>query len=361
MKNNDWYCVIMAGGAGTRFWPVSRQQRPKQFLDILGTGKTLLQQTYERFIKIIPTDNIFVVTSRSYRDLVLEQLPQLSERALLLEPMRRNTAPCIAYAVHKIHTENASAKIVVAPSDHLILQEEAFLEQVSKGFAFCSSEDAIVTLGIKPSRPDTGYGYIQFVGNMDEGNVCRVKTFTEKPNLELARSFISSGDFLWNSGLFISGAQSMISAFEKYLPEMNHVFMEGRTLYNSADEPAFLDRAYMQCTNISIDYGIIEKADNVFVIPSEFGWSDLGTWGSLHENAPHDSFENSLVGKRTIVSETQNCVIQMPNDKLAVIHGLDGFIVVESDGILLICKKEQEQEIRQLVNRVKTEVGERFL
>ncbi len=361
MENRNLYCVIMAGGAGTRFWPVSRQQRPKQFLDILGTGKTLLQQTYDRFARIIPADNILIVTSRSYRELVLEQLPNLNPQGLLLEPMRRNTAPCIAYAVHKINSSNPNAQIVVAPSDHLILQEEAFLEQVSKGFQFSEINDAIVTLGIKPSRPDTGYGYIQFVGDGSDSSVCKVKTFTEKPNEELARSFISSGDFLWNSGLFISSVRSMIRAFESYLPEMNQIFKEGTPLYNSGEESAFLDRAYMQCTNISIDYGIIEKAENVFVIPSEFGWSDLGTWGSLYENASKDKGNNARVGNKTILSATQNCVVHMPNDKLAVIHGLDGFIVVESDGILLICRKDQEQEIRQLVNRVKTDVGERYL
>ena len=361
MENSNLYCVIMAGGAGTRFWPVSRQQRPKQFLDILGTGKTLLQQTYDRFARIIPTDNIFIVTSRSYRALVMEQLPTMNPKGLLLEPMRRNTAPCSAYAVHKITAENPKAQIVVAPSDHLILQEDAFLEQVSKGFDFCEEHDAIVTLGIKPSRPDTGYGYIQFVEENSSLDVCKVKTFTEKPNEELARSFISSGDFLWNSGLFISSVRSMIKAFEAHLPEMNLIFKEGATLYNTQDEAVFLDRAYMQCTNISIDYGIIEKAENVFVIPSEFGWSDLGTWGSLYENAGKDKGNNASVGKRTILSETQNCVVHMPNDKLVVIHGLDGFIVVESDEILLICKKDQEQEIRQLVNRVKTDVGERYL
>lgn len=361
MENSNLYCVIMAGGAGTRFWPVSRQQHPKQFLDILGTGKTLLQQTFARFEKIVPKENIFIVTSRSYKELVLQQLPEINPQGLLLEPMRRNTAPCIAYAVHKINVENPKAQIVVAPSDHLILQEDAFLERVSKAFDFCTEHDAIVTLGIKPSRPDTGYGYIQFVEENSSSDVCKVKTFTEKPNEELARSFISSGDFLWNSGLFISSVRSMIKAFETYLPEMNLIFKEGITNYNTEEEPVFLDRAYMQCTNISIDYGIIEKAENVFVIPSEFGWSDLGTWGSLYENASKDKGNNARVGKRTILSETQNCVVHMPNDKLVVIHGLDGFIVVESDEILLICKKEQEQEIRQLVNRVKTDVGERYL
>ena len=361
MKNNNSYCVIMAGGAGTRFWPVSRQQHPKQFLDILGTGKTLLQQTFARFEKIIPKENIFIVTSRSYKELVLQQLPELNPQGLLLEPMRRNTAPCIAYAVHKINAENPKAQIVVAPSDHLILQEDAFLEQVSKGFDFCAEHDAIVTLGIKPSRPDTGYGYIQFVGEISDTSVCKVKTFTEKPNIDLAKSFVASGDFLWNSGLFISSVFSMIKAFDIHLPEMNQIFTEGKSAYNTEVEQSFLDRAYMPCTNISIDYGIIEKAENVYVIPSEFGWSDLGTWGSLYENADKDKGGNALVGKRTILSDSQNCVVHMPNDKLAVIHGLDGFIVVESDGILLICKKEQEQEIRQLVNRVKTYVGERYL
>ena len=360
-KHSNVYCVIMAGGAGTRFWPMSRQDHPKQFLDVLGTGQTLLQLTYDRFRRIIPADNILIVTSVVYRDLVLEQIVGIHENALLLEPMRRNTAPCIAYATQKILKRNPAASIVVAPSDHLILQEEVFIEQVLKGVRHCESEQSIVTLGIRPSRPDTGYGYIQFIQREASDDVFKVKTFTEKPNLELAKSFISSGEFLWNSGLFITSAAVMNAAFQKHLPDMHQIFEAGKDELDTQGEALFLEQAYTQCTNISIDYGIIEKASNVCVIPSEFGWSDLGTWGSLYENMHHDAAGNAVVGKKTIISNTQNSIVHLPKDKLAVIHGIDNSIIVESDGILLVCRKDAEQDIRQLVNQVKVEFGEGYI
>jgi mannose-1-phosphate guanylyltransferase len=360
-KQANIFCVIMAGGAGTRFWPMSRQDRPKQFLDVLGTGRTLLQLTYDRFKKIIPKENILIVTSAVYRDLVFEQIPGINENALLLEPMRRNTAPCIAYATQKVLKRNPAASIVVAPSDHLILQEDVFIEQVLKGVLHCETEDSIVTLGIRPSRPDTGYGYIQFIQGGIADDIFKVKTFTEKPNTELAKSFISSGEFLWNSGLFITTAAVMNAAFQKHLPDIHQIFESGKNLLDSPAEPQFLEQAYTRCTNISIDYGIIEKASNVSVIPSEFGWSDLGTWGSLYENMHHDAGGNAVVGKRTIISNTENSIIHLPKEKVAVIHGIDNCIIVESDGILLVCRKDAEQEIRQLVNQVKVEFGDGFI
>lgn len=359
--NPNLYCVIMAGGVGTRFWPMSRQQRPKQFLDILGTGRTLLQQTYDRFKKIMPEENILIVTNKGYKSLVYEQLPGISENQVLLEPSRRNTAPCIAYALSKIGSKNPDANVVVAPSDHLILKEEAFLDQVMKGFTFSEANPAIVTLGIRPSRPDTGYGYIQYIHEDAGSEVCKVKTFTEKPNAELAKSFLSSGEFLWNSGLFITTTKVMLHAFQKYLPDMYHVFHDGVSNYFTDKEEAFLELAYAQCTNISIDYGIIEKADNVYVIPSEFGWSDLGTWGSLYENSSRDANQNALVGRKSMLYDTKNCIINVPKEKLVVVQGLDGYIVVESDGILLICKKDNEQEIRQMVSNVKVQRGEEYI
>ena len=351
----------MAGGVGTRFWPMSRQQRPKQFLDILGTGRTLLQQTYDRFKKIMPEENILIVTNKGYKSLVYEQLPGISENQVLLEPSRRNTAPCIAYALSKIGSKNPDANVVVAPSDHLILKEEAFLDQVMKGFNFSEANPAIVTLGIRPSRPDTGYGYIQYIHEDAGSEVCKVKTFTEKPNAELAKSFLSSGEFLWNSGLFITTTKVMLHAFQKYLPDMYHVFQDGAANYFTDKEEAFLELAYAQCTNISIDYGIIEKADNVYVIPSEFGWSDLGTWGSLYENSSRDANQNAVVGRKSMLYDTKNCIVNVPKDKLVVVQGLDGYIVVESDGILLICKKDNEQEIRQMVSNVKVQRGEEYI
>lgn len=360
-KYSNIYCVIMAGGAGTRFWPMSRQDRPKQFLDVLGTGQSLLQLTYNRFRKIIPAENILIVTSAIYRELVEAQIPGINEASLLLEPMRRNTAPCIAYATQKILKRNAKARIVVAPSDHLILQEEIFIEQVLKGVNHCQTEESIVTLGIRPSRPDTGYGYIQFIPGISSNDVFKVKTFTEKPNLELAKSFITSGEFLWNSGLFITSATVMNAAFQKHLPDMHQIFEAGKEELDTPNESLFLEQAYTQCTNISIDYGIIEKASNVCVIPSEFGWSDLGTWGSLYENMRHDDAGNAVVGKKAIMSNSENCIIHLPNDKVAVIHGIENCIIAESDGILLVCKKDNEQDIRQLVNQVKVEFGERYI
>ncbi len=362
--NSHLYCIIMAGGIGSRFWPMSRQQNPKQFLDILGTGKTLLQQTVDRFGQLIPRENIYIVTNKSYKKLVLEQVSGLSDHQILLEPSRRNTAPCIAYAMHKITVKDPDALVVIAPSDHLILKEEIFLNQVRKAFDFTNANDALLTLGIRPSRPDTGYGYIQYMdenGSTDQQDVKRVKTFTEKPNLDLAKSFLASGDFLWNSGIFISSAVSLLKSYEQFLPEMDQIFREGKSMYYTDKETDFIERAYGQCTNISVDYGIMEKAPNVFVIPSEFGWSDLGTWGSMYENSTKDSSGNAILGKHVMTYDTKNCVVSVPKDKLVVIQGLEDFIVVEADGILLICKMDDEQEIRQMVTNVKVEKGEEFI
>jgi mannose-1-phosphate guanylyltransferase len=354
------YCVIMAGGIGSRFWPMSRQLKPKQFLDVLGVGKTLLQQTFDRFAKILPLENIYIVTNKSYEHLVTQQIPSIRKDQILLEPSRRNTAPCIAYATNKILLKDPEANIIVAPSDHLILQTETFLDNVQKGFDFVSSESALLTLGIRPSRPDTGYGYIQYVNNAEK-EFKQVKTFTEKPNIELAKSFIISGEFLWNSGIFIASARTLLAAFEEYLPEMQLIFNEGKSVYFTDQESEFIELAYAQCTNISIDYGIMEKAQNVFVLPSEFGWSDLGTWGSLYENSKTDQNKNAIIGKNIVLHDVKGCIINMPKDKLVVIQGLNDCIVVETDGILLICKREDEQEIKQMVTTVRVEKGEEFV
>lgn len=361
---NHTYCVIMAGGVGSRFWPMSRQQKPKQFLDVLGTGKTLLQQTVERFEKVLPPQNIFVVTHKSYYETVVKQIQGIDPQNVLLEPSRRNTAPCVAYAIAKIEKKDKDATIIVAPSDHLILKEDSFIERINEGIKFVSENKAILTLGIKPSRPDTGYGYIQYnhePGQPEYNPVKKVKTFTEKPNLELAKSFVSSGEFLWNSGIFMASIPTLNHAYRTYLPEMQQVFEDGKDEYYTETEKAFIERAYGRCTNISIDYGIMEKAQNVYVIPSEFGWSDLGTWGSLYENSNKDDNGNVVVGKHVLKYNTSNCIINVPKDKLVVVQGLDDFIVVESDGILLICKKQSEQEIRQIVNDVKVEMGEDYV
>lgn len=354
----------MAGGIGSRFWPMSRSSYPKQFIDILGTGSTLLQQTYNRFLRLCPPENIFVVTSDVYTHLVFEQLPGIAKENVLAEPARKNTAPCVAYASYKIAQMNPDALTVVAPSDHLILKEDTFIKAIQSCYRKAASEDCLVTLGIKPSRPDTGYGYIQFTeSDKDEKDkrIKRVKTFTEKPDLEMAKFFMQSGDFLWNSGIFIWSVKSVIRAFEQYEPELNGVFREGLKQYNTAGEADFIKQAYTRCKNISIDYAIMEKATNVYVRSSIIGWSDLGTWGSLYEHIKKDEKDNAIVGKNVMMYNSKNCIVNVSKDKLVVIEGLDDYIVVESDNIILICKKQDEQQIRNFVNDVKGTKGEKFV
>jgi mannose-1-phosphate guanylyltransferase len=362
MKNN--YCVIMAGGVGSRFWPMSRTNHPKQFIDILGTGQTLLQQTYDRFLKLCPKENIFVVTNETYIDLVKKQINGISENNILSEPARKNTAPCVAYACYKIATLNPDAITVVAPSDHLITKEESFERAIRSCIEKAASDDCLLTLGIRPSRPDTGYGYIQFEESgmpSTDKHIRKVKTFTEKPDLEMAKFFMENGDFLWNSGIFIWSTKSVIKAFELYAPEIDALFKEGTTVYNTPKETEFIAKVYTECKSISIDYAIMEKAKNVFVRSSDLGWSDLGTWGSLYEHIPHDNAENAIVGKNVMIYDSKNCIVNVPKNKLVVMQGLDGYIVVESDGMLLICKKDDEQQIRTFVNDVKITKGEDFI
>jgi mannose-1-phosphate guanylyltransferase len=354
----------MAGGIGARFWPISRTSHPKQFIDILGTGKSLIRQTYDRFLNVCLKENIYIVTNEIYKNLVLEQIPGISVDQIICEPSRRNTAPCVAYASYKIAQINPDANIIVAPSDHIILKEDNFIEIIESALKATAKNDWLLTLGITPSRPDTGYGYIQF--NQDscyeeEEEIKKVKTFTEKPGLEMAQSFLQSGDFLWNSGIFIWSLKSIISAFEQYLPELASSFNEGNSKYNTPGEEAFIKEAYTVCKSISIDYGIMEKANNVYVLRSDFGWSDLGTWGSLYDTREKNSDGNTIVGKNVIVYDTKNCIVNMPSDKLVVMQGLEDYIVVESDNILLICKKTDEQQIRTFVNDVKVEKGEQFI
>lgn len=363
--NRSHYCVIMAGGIGSRFWPLSRTKKPKQFLDILGVGKTLLQQTFDRLKKVFPAENIFIVTNEDYNSLVLKQLPEIRENQVLLEPMRRNTAPCIAYANMKIQLEDPNAIIMVAPSDHIILKETEFLDVVRKGLEFVTENDSLLTLGIQPNRPETGYGYIQVNGDKSKidlnSSIRKVKTFTEKPNLEMAELFLKSGDFFWNSGMFFWSLKSIMNAFEIYLPEINLLFKEGLEFYNTPEESEFIAKSYPNCGNISIDYGIMEKADNVHVLCSDFGWSDLGTWGSLYDMLSKSPEKNTISGANVFTYNTQNCLINVPENKLTVIQGLDDYIVVESDNILLICRKQDEQKIKNFVNDVRIEKGESFI
>ncbi len=351
----------MAGGIGSRFWPLSRKAKPKQFLDILGTGRTLIQQTYDRLSKIIPNENFFVVTSVSYKQLVQEQLPRLKEEQILLEPLRRNTAPCIAYASNKIKTIDPAANLVVAPSDHLILKEEEFIRQVEKGLEFTEKNDALLTLGIKPNRPETGYGYIQVKNKVNFNgldNLFKVKTFTEKPDAEMAQVFIETGEFFWNSGIFIWSLSSILEAYKVHLPDLAALFAKGFKLYNTEDEVHFINKTYSECQGISIDYGLMEKAQNVYVLTADFGWSDLGTWGSLYENEEKDDLGNVVNGDNVLLYDTHNCIVNLSNEKVAVLHGLDGYIVAESNDTLMICKREDEQQIKQFVTDVRIKKGD---
>ena len=361
---NNHYCVIMAGGVGSRFWPMSRSNNPKQFLDILGTGKTLLQQTYDRFLQLCPKENILIVTNADYQKLVVEQIPGILAENILLEPSRKNTAPCVAYASYKIAKKNPNAITVVAPSDHLILNDQAFVDAINSCYKKAASMDCLMTLGITPTRPDTGYGYIQFKDSEikeEDEKIKKVKTFTEKPDLEMAKSLLQSGDFLWNSGIFIWSVKSIIKAFEEHSPEISGSFTEGPDSYYSPDEAEYIKRVYVNCKSISIDYAVMEKASNVYVRISDFGWSDLGTWGSLYGHIHQDENKNAIVGKHVMVYDSKNCVVNVPKDKVVVLQGLDGYIVVESENILLVCRKEDEQQIRVFVNDVKVSKGDKYV
>jgi mannose-1-phosphate guanylyltransferase len=359
-KNN--YAIIMAGGIGSRFWPISRSSHPKQFIDILGTGKTLIQNTYERFLKICPPENIYVVTNDSYTKLVKSQLPGMADQQILTEPVMRNTAPCVAYGCFKIEQLNPDAIIVVAPSDQQILDEDAFVSAIEKSLQTAAASNCLITLGIKPSRPDTGYGYIQYADQVINHDFHKVKTFTEKPSLELASTFIQSGDFLWNAGIFVWSAGAIVKAFGQYLPEMHEIFADARPVYNTGDEKTYIHKAYQQCTNISIDYGIMEKANNVYVLPSEFGWSDLGTWASIYELADKDYVGNAVIpAEKVIMYDSSNCMVNVPGEKLVILQGLHDFIVVESNNTLLICPRDQEQNVKQVVADVKSKFGTKYI
>ena len=360
MINKDNYCVIMGGGIGSRFWPFSRKTLPKQFLDFFGTGRSLLQQTFDRFNKIIPTENILVVTNAIYADLVKEQLPELKEDQILLEPARRNTAPCIAWASYHIRALNPNANIVVAPSDHLILKEAEFLEAIQKGLEFVSKSDKLLTLGIKPNRPETGYGYIQ-IDEQAGDNFYKVKTFTEKPEIELAKVFVESGEFYWNSGLFMWNVKSIIKAGEALLPELSNKLTAPEGIYGTTKEIEFIQERFPTCPNVSIDFGIMEKADNVYVSLGDFGWSDLGTWGSLYDLSEKDEESNVTLKCDSLLYNSNNNIVVLPEGKLAVIEGLEGYLIAESDNVLLICPKDEEHSIRKYVNDTQIKLGDDFI
>jgi mannose-1-phosphate guanylyltransferase len=357
------FVIIMAGGVGSRFWPLSRREKPKQFLDILGTGETLIQQTFRRFKSTCPEENIFVVTSAEHKDIVIEQLG-IAPSNVLAEPFRRNTAPCLAYGTFRILKENPDAIIAVTPADHLIVKEEKFCKVIQECMDFVSKNDALLTLGIKPDRPETGYGYIQADRKKPvkgHDNLLMVKTFTEKPDIDLAKKFIQSGDFYWNSGIFIWNIKSILSAFEKYLPDMFAAFDEGKKLFGTRQEKSFILRTYTECRSISIDYGIMEKADNVYVMCTDIGWSDLGTWSSLYEHSAVDKKGNVIVSGNVFSYDNRGNIFNISPEKVAVIQGLKDYIVVEADGVLLIVKKEEEQNIKNYLEDVKKETKEKYL
>ena len=358
-KNN--YVAIMAGGIGSRFWPMSRTDFPKQFLDILNTGRTLIQSTYDRFAFFIPVQHIYVVTTEQYKDIVASQLPELAVENILCEPSRKNTAPCIAYISYKLQQINPDANLICAPADHVILEPENFKKKCLEALHFTSHIKALVTLGIKPTHPNTGYGYIQYDQQAVSENVYKVKTFTEKPDKELAKTFISSGDFLWNAGIFVWQIKNIIQAFEMFLPEMHEVFDAEKNNFNTPEEKSAIERIYPLCVNISIDYGVMEKADNVYIIPSSFGWSDLGTWASAYDNLEKDYLENAVAGSNVMIIDATKNIIHADNKKLILIQGLDDFIVVDTPDVLLICKKDKEQTIKEYVAEVKRHKGDKYL
>ncbi len=355
------YCVIMAGGIGSRFWPMSRQTHPKQFIDILGTGETLLQATYRRVKSIFPPENVLVVTNEDYVNIVAQQLPEIPKENILAEPLRKNTAPCIAYAAYKIRKRNPNATMLITPADHLVTKEEELVRILNMGIEYASENDVLLTMGIKPTRPDTGYGYIQFSQKSNSNpEIKKVKTFTEKPEIEMARHFVSSGEFLWNSGMFIWKLKTFMEVFEKYMPEEFTLFNDAEAIMDTPAEAKVIEDVYQEVHNVSIDIGVMEKADNVYVVLADFGWSDLGTWGSLYDELKEDG-SNSVVGKNVMMYDSHHCMVHVPKDKLVVIQGLENCIVAESNGVLLICKMEDEQKIKHLVNEVRIEKGEKFL
>jgi len=357
----DNYVAIMAGGIGSRFWPMSRTVFPKQFLDILNQGRTLIQSTYDRFAQFIPKENIYVVTSQQYESIVIKQLPHINPENILCEPSRKNTAPCVAYISYKLKQLNPKSNLICAPADHLVADSTAFTKVSIEALDFTAKHNALLTLGIKPTNPNTGYGYIQYEEQSVTDNVYKVKTFTEKPDVELAKTFIASGDFLWNAGIFVWQTKNIVQAFEKYLPEIHEVFDAEKDAFNTAEEKAAIEKIYPQCVNISIDYGIIEKADNVYVIPSSFGWSDLGAWGSAYDNLEKDYLENAVVGNNVIIFDAVKNMVHADNKKLVLLQGLEDFIVVDTHDVLLICKKEKEQQIKEYLAEVKRNKGEKFL
>jgi len=359
MQNKNYYAILMAGGVGSRFWPVSTESFPKQFHDMLGTGDTLLQKTFQRLNKLIPTENIFILTNEKYNDLVLQQLPEVKQKQVVLEPAMRNTAPCILYASLKIQKLNPDAVMIVAPSDHWIEDETAFTQNVQQAFQFCEQNDALMTLGIKPTFPNTGYGYIEF-GNDSEENISEVIQFREKPDYDTAKQFLAQGNFLWNAGIFMWSASSVINAFKNNQPELFQYFNKGMELYNTDAEAEFIEENYAKAENISVDYAIMESSKNVYVIPATFDWNDLGTWGSLYDKLDKDQNQNAVVNAKTLVQDASGNMIRTAKEKVVVVDGLNDYIIVDKDEVLLIFPKTKEQDIKKVLQNVKNTFGEHY-
>ena len=358
--DNNRYCVIMCGGVGSRFWPFSKAARPKQFIDFFGTGRSLLQMAFDRLQGIVPTENIFLLTNESYGTLIREQLPELSDKQILMEPARRNTAPCISWAAYHIQAINPGAKMMVAPSDHLIINVEKFRQSVIDAFEFIETRDALVTMGIKPSRPETGYGYIQ-VGEPIEGNFSKVKTFTEKPDEDLARVFLKSGEFFWNSGMFFWSTDSIIKALDSCAPDVNTVFEQGKEYFGTPQELDYINANFEASPSISIDFAVMEKAPNVYVETVDFGWNDLGTWRSLYDHSPKNIEGNVTQNCKALMLNSHNNIVALKGDKVIVASGLEGYIVADVDDALLIVPLEEEQKIKTYVNEVKSKFGDKYL
>lgn len=357
--NKKYYAILMAGGVGSRFWPVSTTEFPKQFHDMLGTGETLIQRTFSRLAMVVPKENIFILTNERYNALVLEQLPEVEQRQVVTEPAMRNTAPCILYASLKIQKDNPDAVMVVAPSDHWIEDENAFIDNLKQSFTACSEHDILMTLGIQPTFPNTGYGYIQY-DKESEALRKKVTQFTEKPNYETAKQFISGGNYLWNAGIFIWSVKSILMAFANFQKEMTALFEKGSSVYNTMQEDDFIQNNYPLAENISIDYAILEKANNVYVLPASFDWNDLGTWGSLYDKLDKSDANNAVVNARVLPEDASGNMIRTSNNKIVVVDGLKDYIIIDKDEVLLIYPKKKEQNIKEVLNKVKASYGEQY-
>lgn len=360
MSNQHTYVAIMAGGIGSRFWPSSRTHRPKQFLDILGTGETLIQSTFNRFKQLVSADRIFIVTNGMYKDLVMEQLPDLTDNQVICEPSRNNTAPCVALTALKIHALDEKANLIIAPSDHLILKEGVFIEKLKTAVDFAEKNDALLTLGIQPSRPDTGYGYINY-DISSAGEIKKVKRFTEKPPLETAQAFLESGDYVWNAGIFIWSTKSILAAFQQHATSIYDILSQDLSVFNTPSEQNFIDTAYPKTPSISVDYAIMEQADNIYTLPADIGWSDLGTWGSLYAESSKDSQGNVINAPIYQLEDVRDSYIRTNGEKLVVINGLQDYIIIDESDVLLIYPKNKEQEIKSVNTQISKLFGDKFL